>query len=108
MLHPQKARATYDPASLVDETVAPVIPFSTAITAIEMLTRFKQVKAVSGAYGRALGKIYVVPSNPDNSGLHWKAQDSTSPIFEENMTIEGVVLKVQDWITLWIKQGAAE
>lgn len=108
MINPQKARAQNDPASSVNETISPVIPFSSAITATEMLARFKSVKAVSPDYNRAQGKLYVVPSNPESSGLHWKAQDSTSSIFEENLTIENITLKIQDWITLWIKQGAAD
>lgn len=108
MIHPQKARAQNDASTSVNETVSPVIPFSSSITASEMLTRFKALKAASTEYSNAQGKVYVVPNNPNNSGLHWKAQDSSSPIFEENLTIDSLTLKIQDWITLWIKQGASD
>jgi hypothetical protein len=105
MINPQLARSSDDPASSVNETVAPVIPFNTDISGIEMLTRFKQAKAVSADYSRARDKKYVVSNDPSQSGLHWKAQDSSSGIFEEDLTIDGVKLKIQDWISLWIKQG---
>jgi hypothetical protein len=106
MINPQKARAQDDSFSSVNELNAPVIPFSTAVTAAEMLSRFKSVKAVSPVYSNARNKIYVVPNNAENSGLHHKAQDSDSQIFRNNATIDNVSMKIRDWITLWIKQGA--
>ena len=107
MINPQLARAADDSLSSVDERVAPVIPFSTDITAPEMLTRFKQVKAVSSQYSNALGKRYVVPSNHTHSGLHYKVHESSSQIFSSSMSIDTVPMMIRDWITLWIRQGAA-
>jgi hypothetical protein len=73
-----------------------------------MLARFKCMKARStqGEYQQALGKVYVVPYQSAQSGLHHKAQASNAPTFSENLTINGVTKKVKEWITIWIDQGA--
>ena len=47
-----------------------------------------------------------MPGNTALSGLHHKAQESTSPIFGSNRTIGGVTKTVREWITIWIQQGA--
>jgi len=97
-------------ASRCGVTTAPSIPFSTTMPAAEMYRRLTCLQASSrqNTYQRALGKVYVVPGNPNNSGLHWKAQDSTAPTFSQNITIGGQQKPVKEWIRLWIEQGAAQ
>lgn len=97
-------------ASRCGVTTAPSIPFSTTMPAAEMYRRLTCLQASSrqNTYQRALGKVYVVPGNPNNSGLHWKAQDSTATTFSQNITIGGQQKPVKEWIRLWIEQGAAQ
>lgn len=87
---------------------ANTIPFTTAISAGAMLDRFKCLKACSQQvqYSQALGKVYVVPGTPQQSGLHHKAQESTAGAFGADVTIDGVTKSVRDWIEIWIEQGA--
>ncbi len=104
-INPQPPRPN-DSSTTCDDSVG--IPFNTTITAATMLERFKCMKARStqGEYAQALGKIYVVPYQSAQSGLHYKAQASTASTFSENLTIGGVTKKVKEWITIWIDQGA--
>jgi hypothetical protein len=104
-IYPQK---TPRPAVCAASCGTDVIPFNTTITAATMRTRFQCMKACSQntQYSQAQGKVYVVPGNPSQSGLHHKAQASTSAIFSENRTINGVSKPVKEWIRLWIQQGA--
>jgi hypothetical protein len=104
-INPQAARPD-DSSTTCNDSVG--IPFSTSITASTMLARFKCMKARStqGEYQQALGKVYVVPYQSAQSGLHHKAQASNAPTFSENLTINGVTKKVKEWITIWIDQGA--
>ncbi len=84
------------------------IPFSTAISAAEMLNRFTCLTASStqSVYDQAYGKVYVVPGQSSQSGLHYKAQASSAGIFGSNVTIGGVTKQLREWITIWIDQGA--
>jgi hypothetical protein len=93
-LYPQKRQTN---AAQCGVTSEPAIPFSTSMNAATMLNRLKCLKASSrdGAYTQALGKVYVVPSNYNASGLHWKAQ--SSPAFSQ---------ATKDLIRNWIAQGA--
>jgi hypothetical protein len=84
------------------------IPFNTTVSASAMLNRLKCITARSqqGAYSQALGKIYVVPGSSTQSGLHWKAQNSSAPVFSSNRTINGVTKTLKEWIKIWLDQGA--
>ena len=92
--YPQKMQTN---AAQCGVTSVPAIPFTTRMSAAEMLRRLKCLKASSteGTYQRALGKTYVVPGNYNNSGLHWKAQASPAFSPEERTLIRN-----------WIAQGA--
>lgn len=81
-------------------TREPAIPFSSTMPANQMLERWMCLKGSSGqpTYGSALGKKYVVPGNPEASGLHHKAQSSPfNPPFTD---------EVKNAIKNWIAQGA--
>jgi hypothetical protein len=93
-LYPQKLQTNAGQCGVTSE---PAIPFNTSMNAATMLNRLKCLKASSrdGAYTQALGKVYVVPSNYNASGLHWKAQNS--PAFSQ---------ATKDLIRNWIAQGA--
>lgn len=104
-LFPQK---TPRPSGCQASCGTEVIPFDSSISSGVMLQRLKCLKACSGQaqYSQAFGKTYVVPGNPNGSGLHHKAQESNSPIFGSNFTIDGVSKPLREWIEIWISQGA--
>lgn len=106
--YPQKLGPSNNPASSLDET-AVSIPFSTADSASTMRGKFLGLVARStdGNYAQALGKVYVVPGNSGQSGLHWKAQQSTAAVFGSNRSISGQTKPLKEWIRIWIDQGAA-
>ena len=93
-LYPQKLQTN---AAQCGSTREPSIPFNTSMSASQMLTKLKCLRAssTSGTYAQAFGKVYVVPGNYQNSGLHWKAQNSSA--FNQ---------ATKDLIRNWIAQGA--
>lgn len=106
-IYPQRLGPSDNPSSSLNETTVS-IPFSTADGAATMRNKFMGLVARStqGVYAQALGKVYVVPNNSNNSGLHWKAQFSDAPVFSSSRTILGQTKPLKEWITIWINQGA--
>lgn len=105
--YPQRLGPTNLPISALDENSVS-IPFNTSDGAATMRTKFMGLAARSSSaeYSTAFGKVYVVPGNANNSGLHWKAQQSTAPAFGNSVTILGQTKPLREWITIWINQGA--
>ena len=93
-LYPQKLQTN---AAQCGSTREPSIPFNTSMSASQMLNKLKCLKASSeaGVYQRAKNKVYVVPGDYINSGLHWKAQGSGA--FSDT---------IKETIQNWIAQGA--
>lgn len=107
-LYPQRTGPSDNASSAMNELTTS-IPFSTADSASTMRSKFLGLVARStdGNYAQALGKVYVVPGNSGQSGLHWKAQQSTAAAFSSNHTIGSQTKPLKEWIRIWIDQGAA-
>lgn len=107
-LYPQRTGPSDNASSTMNELTTS-IPFSTADSASTMRSKFLGLVARStdGNYAQALGKVYVVPGNSGQSGLHWKAQQSSASAFSSNRTIGNQTKPLKEWIRIWIDQGAA-